>query len=329
MKKIMTVTMMLMLMLTGLVGCGKDAEEPAPAEQADTKTYTVGICQLVQHDALDKATQGFKDALTEKLGDKVTFNEQNASGEIPVCTTIANQLVAENVDLILANATQALQACANATTTIPILGTSVTDFGLALSIDMAQDGVTGINVSGTNDQAPFDEQANQIVELFPDAAKVGILYCSSESNSKYQADAMRTLLADKGLEAQDFTFTDSNDIQAVVKAAVDYADVIWIPTDNQVASNGGVVENVASAAKVPIIASEEGICRSTGAVATLSISYYEIGHQAGEMAYEILVNGADPATMNVQNPRSVTLKYNPEVAEAYGVTIPEGYEALE
>ena len=320
------------LLLAGaLAGCGAKKEEAAaPAEPAPAaESYTVGICQFVQHEALDKATEGFKDALTEKLGDSVTFDEQNASGDAPVCATIANQFVAENVDLIMANATPALQACANATTTIPILGTSVSDFGTALSIDMGPTDATGINVSGTCDQVSFEDQANQLTELFPDAQKVGILYCSAEANSKFQADNISALLTEKGLEVNFFTFTDSNDMQTVATAAVEGSDVIYVPTDNTVASNGAILENVASKAQVPVIAGEEGVCLSVGGVATVSLSYYDIGYQAGEMAYEILVNGADVSAMNIESPRNATLEYIPAVAEAYGVTIPDGYVALE
>ncbi len=315
-----------------LTGCGSK-EEAAPAETAPAETaaqtYTVGICQFIQHEALDKATEGFKDALTEKLGESVVFDEQNASGDAPVCATIANQFVAEQVDLMLANATPALQACANATTTIPILGTSVSDFGTALSIDMGANDATGINVSGTSDQVSFADQANQLLELFPEAQKVGILYCSAEANSKFQADHIKALLEEADKEVTYFTFTDSNDMQAVSTTAVENSEVIYVPTDNTVASNGSILNNVASEAKVPVIAGEEGVCLAVGGVATVSLRYYDIGYQAGEMAYEILVNGADPATMNIESPREATMEYIPEVAETYGIQIPENYVALE
>ncbi len=323
---------MMMLLVVCAAGCGgskTSTNEPAAPAAPAEKTYKIGICQLVQHDALDKSNQGFQDALTELLGDKVEFDYQNASGDSPVCATIANQFVASEYDMIFAIATPALQACANATQTIPVLATAITDFGVALDIDMGMNDPTGINVTGVVDLAPIDEQANQIVELFPDVTKVALLYCSAEANSLFQVDAMTAALADRGVEAQPYSFTDSNDIQAVTTAAVDYGELIWIPTDNTAASNGGIIDNVASAAQVPIIASEAGICKNTNAVATLSIDYYEIGYDTGKMAYEVLVNGADPATMNIGSPATVTPLYIPEVAEAYGVVIPENYSVLE
>ena len=148
----------------------------------DGKTYTVGICQLVQHPALDAATKGFEDELKEKLGDRVTFDEQNAAGDSATCSTITNQFVSSNYDLILGNATASLQAAIAATSDIPILGTSITDYATAMDIS-DWTGKTGINVSGTSDLAPLDQQAAMIQTLFPDAKNIGILYCSAEPNS--------------------------------------------------------------------------------------------------------------------------------------------------
>ena len=330
-SKIAAIVMMLMLVLS-MAGCGgsktSTTEPAAPAAPAE-KTYKVGICQLVQHDALDKSNQGFQDALKELLGDKVEFDYQNASGDSPVCATIANQFVASEYDMIFAIATPALQACANATQTIPVLATAITDFGVALDIDMGMNDPTGINVTGIVDLAPIDEQANQIVELFPDVAKVALLYCSAEANSLFQVDAMTEALAEKGVEAQPYSFTDSNDIQAVTTAAVEYGDLIWIPTDNTAASNGGIIANVSANANVPIVAAEESLCKSVSGVATLSISFYDIGYETGKMAYEVLVNGVDPSTMNIQSPAAVTPMYIPEVAETFGVEIPDNYEVLQ
>ena len=289
-------------------------------------TYTIGICQLVQHEALDAATKGFKDVLTEKLGDKVTFDEQNASGEATNCTTIVSKFVSDKVDLIMANATGALTAASQATDSIPIVATSITDYATALGIK-DWDGATGFNVTGTSDLAPLDEQANMIKELIPNAKKVGILYCSAEPNSKYQSTVMQEKLKALGLESKEFTFVDTNDVNAVAKQAVAECDVIFAPTDNTVASNTSAINNVAEPAKVPVIAGEAGICKGCG-IATLSISYYDIGRRAGEMAYEILVNGADPATMKIEYSSDLTKQYMADRAAALGITIPSGYEAM-
>ena len=305
------------------------AEAPAGAV-ADTeaaKTYTVGICQLVQHPALDAATQGFKDALTEALGDAVTFNEQNASGEQTNCATIINGFVSNKVDLILANATAPLQAAASATSEIPVLGTAVTDYASALEIDN-WNGTVGTNVSGTSDLAPLDQQAAMLQELFPDARKVGLLYCSAESNSKYQVDVIKGYLEDAGLTCAEYAFTDTNDVASVTQKACDDSDVIYIPTDNTAASNPEAIANIVLPAKVPVIAGEEGICSGCG-VATLSISYYDLGHATGEMAAKILTGEADVSTMPVQYAPQVTKKYQKANCEALGITVPDDYVAIE
>ena len=290
-------------------------------------TYTVGVCQLVQHPALDAATQGFQDALTEKAGESVTFDVQNASGDSNTCSTIVNGFVADNVDLIMANATPALQAAVAATGDIPILGTSVTDYATALDID-DWTGATGINVSGTSDLAPLDEQAAMLNELFPDAKVVGLLYCSAEPNSKYQVDVITGYLTELGYECVEYTFADSNDVASVVQSACDGSDVIYIPTDNTAASCTEAIRNVVEPAQKPVIAGEEGICKGCG-VATLSISYYDLGYATGEMAYEVLVNGADVATMNVAFAPNVTKEYNAELCDLLGVTVPEDYAAIQ
>lgn len=289
-------------------------------------TYTVGICQLAQHEALDAATEGFKKALTDKLGDKVKFDLQNASGEATNCTTICAKFVSDKVDLIMANATGALSAAAQATDSIPIVATSVTDFATALGIS-DWSGKTDFNVTGTSDLAPLDRQAAMIKELVPSAKTVGILYCSSEPNSKYQANVIAGHLKTLGLTCKEFTFVDTNDVTAVTTQASDECDVIFAPTDNTVASNGTAINNVLEPKKIPLISGEEGICRKCG-VATLAISYYDIGYKAGEMAYEILVNGKDPAKMDIQYATGLTEKYMPERCTQLGITIPEGYEAL-
>ena len=292
------------------------------------KVYNIGICQLVEHPALDAATQGFQDALKDLLGEEnVNFDFQNAQGESTNCATIVNQFVTNDVDLILANATAPLQAAAAATNTIPIIGTSITDYATALDIT-DWTGATGTNISGASDLAPIDEQENMLVELFPDVQQVGILYCSAEPNSKYQADLFKAALEKDGIAYEEFTAADSNEIQSVVTRACETSDVLYIPTDNTMASSTELVDNIARPAGVPIIAGEEGICAVCG-VATLSISYYDIGYLAGTMAYDVLVSGADISAMNVLSASQFTKKYNAAICEELGIQIPADYEAIE
>ena len=289
--------------------------------------YRVGICQLVQHVALDAATQGFQDALTAKLGDAVSFDVQNASGDSNTCSTIVNTFISNGVDLIMANATPALQSAVAATGDIPILGTSVTDYATALDID-DWSGATGINVSGTSDLAPLDQQAAMLHELFPDAVKVGLLYCSAEPNSKYQVEVITRYLTEMGYTCAEYTFADSNDVASVTQNACDGCDVLYIPTDNTAASCTEAIRNVVEPARKPVIAGEEGLCAGCG-VATLSISYYDLGYATGEMAYEVLVNKADVASMAVRFAPNVTKEYNAEMCELLGIQIPDDYIAIQ
>lgn len=301
----------------------------APAAKAEEAKYTVGICQLMQHAALDTATQGFMDALTEKLGDSVTFDLQNAQGEPTTCSTIVTGFVANEYDLIMANATPALLAAVSATDTIPILGTSVTDYATALAIDDMDASVgTGINVSGTSDGVPAQLYADVLMELIPEAKKVSIVYCSAEPNSEFQADQFIACMDAIGVESTVYTFTDSNDIQAVVTAAIEDADAMYIPTDNTAASNMTIVTNICAPAGMPIICGEEGMCGS-GGLATITISYYDIGYVCGEMAYDILVNGADVSAMPIGYAASPEKKYNADYAEAIAFEMPEDYVAIE
>ncbi len=294
---------------------------------AGKKVYNVGICQLVTHPALDAATKGFQDALEEKLGkDNVKFDYQNASGDSANCSTIVNAFVSAKVDLIMANATPPLQAAASATADIPVLGTSITDYASALDIK-DWTGKTGYNVSGTSDLAPLSKQAAMIQELFPDVKKVGALYCSAEANSKYQVDVITAELTKLGIECVPYSFTDTNDVATVTENACANVDVLYIPTDNTAASNTGIIDQIARPAKTPIVAGEEGICKGCG-VATLSISYYDIGYTTGEMAADILANGADITKMDIQFAPKVTKMYNQAIADELGVTIPDGYEAV-
>ena len=318
-KKIAAFALAAIMSVSALAGCGTKTDN-------GDKVYKIGLCQLVQHPALDAATNGFMDALKAKLGDNVDFDLQNASGDSATCATIVNQFAASNVDLIFANATPALQAAVSTTPTIPIVATSITDYATALDID-DWTGATGINVTGTSDLAPLADQAVMFKELLPDAKKIGLVYCSSEANSKYQVDIVADELAKLGYETKEFSFSDSNDVAAVVTAACDEMDALYIPTDNTAASNAALIDSIAAPKNIPIIAGEEGICAGCG-IATLSISYDSIGKIAGEMAYEILVNGADPATMEIKFADGLTKKYIADRAEKLGITIPDGYEAV-
>lgn len=324
-KKILAPVVAASLAVAALAGCG-EGKTPAQSGKDGEKTYKVGVVQLVQHPALDAATKGFVDVLNEKLGDSVEIDEQNAANDPNTCSTIANRFINAGSDLIFANATPALQAAASATATVPIVGTSITDYATALDIT-DWTGKTGRNITGTADLAPLSEQAQMFKELLPEAKTIGMLYCSGEANSKYQCDIVQTELEKLGYGVATYTFADSNDIAAVTQSAVANCDAIYIPTDNTAANNTELIANIAIPANVPIIAGEEGICTGCG-VATLSISYESIGRVAGEMAYEILVNGADPADMEIRYATELTKKYMKDRAEAFGITVPEGYEEI-
>ena len=290
------------------------------------KKFTVGICQLVQHAALDAATQGFEDALTDSFGEDVTFDFQNAQGDSATCATITNGFVSAGVDLIMANATPALQAAQAATNDIPILGTSVTEYGVALGLTDFS-GVVGGNISGTSDLAPLDQQAAMIVEWMPEVKKVGLLYCSAEANSQYQVDEVQKYLEEKGVVVTQYSFADSNDLSSVCQNAANENDALYVPTDNTVAANTGIVDGICRPAKKPVFAGEEGICSGCG-VATLSISYYDLGYTTGEMAVKILNGEADISSMPIEY-TDVTKKYNKTICDDLGLTVPEGYVAIE
>ncbi len=332
------------LVLTAFAACGtnNDPETTTDAAAGNTtaqnlsseagtipegKVYNIGICQLAPHVALDAATKGFQEKLTELLGkDHVKFNLQNAAGDNPTCSTIANQFVSSKVDLIMANATGALQAAATATAEIPIVGTSITDYGTALETTLT-DGKTGSNVTGTADLAPLDKQAEMFTELLPEAKNIGILYCSTEANSKFQVDAVKGYLEAKNLTVTEYAFADSNDLSAIATKAVQDNDALYIPTDNTAANNTELINNIAEPAGKPIIAGEEGICKGCG-VATLSISYYDIGVAAAEIAYDILVNGKNPGDIPIGYAPTQTAKYVKARAEALKVTIPDTYTEI-
>lgn len=321
---IVVLTILTAVLLLTAVACSSAQVSDEPTE---TPQYTIGICQLMQHDALDAATQGFIDILTEKLGaENVHFDNQNAQGDSNTCSTIINGFVASNVDLILANATPALQAAAAGTATIPILGTAVTDYATALEIENWT-GTVGGNVSGTSDLAPLEEQAAMVQELFPEAETVGLLYCSGEPNSVYQIEIVRSELERMGYRCEAFGFSDSNDAAAVAQNACDSCDVLYIPTDNVAASNTELLANVILPAGKPVVGGDAGICGGTG-VATLYISYYDLGVATGEMAYEILVGGADISTMPVRFAASSSKQYNAANCELLDITVPADYTPL-
>lgn len=297
----------------------------AYAAAAEDK-YKVGVCQLVTHEALDAATEGFVQALKDIMGeDAVEIDVQNAANEIPVCGVIVNSFVSKKYDLIMANATPALQAAYNATMEIPILGTSVTEYGVALGIDDFT-GVVGENVSGTSDLAPLTEQADMILELVPEAKIVGLLYCSAEPNSLYQVKVIEEYLTEKGLVCERYSFADSNDVSVVATNAAKNCDVIYIPTDNTAASCAATIGNIVMNEKTPVIAGEAGICRGCG-IATLSISYYDLGYKTGEMAAQILKGEAKIEEMAIAY-APATKMFNKEFCDALGIQVPEGYVAL-
>lgn len=316
-KRIVAICLAAVMLCGCLAGCS-----------AESKVYKIGICQLAQHDALDAATEGFIAAVKEKLGEEnVNIDFQNGSNDAATCATIATQFVANDVDLIMANATPALQAAMQATTTIPIVATSITDFATALEMS-DWNGKTGINVTGTADLAPLAEQAAMVKELCPDAQTVAILYCSGEPNSKYQADIVQAELEALGLTVKVLTCADTNEIANITNQACTEADVIYIPTDNTLAHAKSTINEIAEPAGIPVIAGEEGIAKGCG-VATLSISYYNIGYAAGEMAADILANGTDPGTMEIQYDSSPVKKYVAERATLFNITVPDGYEILD
>lgn len=316
MKKLIAV-ICVMLMILSLSACG-----------ADDGKYVIGVCQLLKHPALDQATQGFKDALIAELGeDKLIFKDQDAGGEYTNCGTIMDGFVAENVDLILANATAPLTAAASATSTIPVMGTSITDYATALSITNWT-GTVGNNISGTTDLAPLDQQAAMIKELFPNAKTVGLLFCSAEPNSIYQVEVVKAELEAMGYEAVLFPFNDANDLASVTQTACDGSDVLYIPTDNVVAAYPETLANVVLPAKKPLITGESNTCAACG-VASLSIDYYELGKITGQMAAKVLKGEADITTMAVQSAPEVQKMYNAEICAQLGITPPEGYTAIE
>lgn len=308
-----------MLMVLSMAAC---------SNTKDDGKYVIGICQLMEHPALSAATEGFKAAIVDALGEEnVEFDLQIAAGESSTCTNIVLDFVSSEVDLIMANATPALQAAYAVTDEIPILGTSITEYGVAMGISDFN-GTVGGNVSGTSDLAPLDQQAAMIKEWFPDAKNVGLIYCSAEANSKYQVDTVQTYLEELGFTCTQYAFSSSSDMEPVVRKAANESDVIYVPTDNVVAESAGIVDGICRPAGIPVIAGEQGICATCG-VATLSIDYYDLGYATGKMAVKILKGEADIATMPIEYAPQFTKLYNEEICKELNITVPDGYSPIQ
>jgi len=306
MKKITAMVLaILMLGCLVLTGC-----------EADKNAYTVGVCQLMVHDSLDQATKGFCDALTEemeKAGKTVTIDTQVA-GEANLCSTVINTFTAKNVDLIMGNATPALLAAANATTKIPVLGTSVTDYN-----DTFKNNIPA-NVSGTSDAVPFAEQAQMMIDTLKlvEGDKVGVLYCTNESNSVIQYEAVKALFEEKGIVVTAYTFSEVTELQALVTNMASEVKAVYIPSDNTVAQNDGVVGTICNEKKVPVFTSYGGdVC-----YASLAIDYYELGVETGKMAAQILLGQKKPADIQVAT-LTPSVVYNEELCQQLGIEIPE------
>lgn len=306
MKKTLTLALALVLCLSlclGLAGCGEKSE------------ISVGICQLMEHDSLDQATQGFIDALNEaaEAAGKTVSIDTQVAGEANLCTTVINTFTAKNVDLIMANATPALLAAANATTSIPVLGTSVTDYADTFG------GNVPANVSGTSDAVPFDEQAQMMIDTLGLVAgdQVGVLYCTNESNSLIQYEAVKALFEAEGIVVEAYTFSETTELQALVTAAAGECKALYVPSDNTVAQNDSVVGTICSEKNVPVFTSYGGaIC-----YASLAIDYYELGRLTGEMAAAILLEGKTPADYEVAT-LTPTVVYNNELCAQLGIEVP-------
>ena len=311
------------IMAASFAACGN---EPTPVNP-DEKVFQIGIVQLAEHPALDEATRGFKEFLTEKLGDKVQFNVQNAQGEQTNCTTIVNQFVSSKVDLIMANATNAVKAAREATSDIPIVGTSVTDY--VFSGLVASNEAPGANVTGASDMNPVNVQVQLMKTLCPEVKTVGIVINSGEENSAIQAEEAKTAFEAEGFAVKIYSVADTNEIQTVVTAACNEVDAFYEPIiRKRIAVEhiycGKNRRTITTAAGKPVICGEGGMCES-GFLATYAISYYELGRAAGEQAFNILVNGADPATTPIFffDVSNLSLVINEENAAELGITIPE------
>ena len=304
MKKIVSIVLAMAMLAAVLAGCGA----------ADDGKYTIGVCQLMVHESLDQATQGFIDALTaemESAGKKVEIDTQVA-GDSSLCTTVINTFTAKKVDLIMANATPALTAAANATTSIPVLGTSVTDYPSSFG------GSVPANVSGTSDAVPFDEQAKMMIEtlnLVP-GDKVGVLYCTNESNSVVQYEAVKALFEAEGIVVEAYTFSETTELQALTTTMANEVKAVYIPSDNTVAANDTVVGTICTEKNVPVYTSYGGaVC-----YASLSIDYYQLGYETGKMAADILLNGKNPSDYEIMT-LTPSVSYNEELCATLGIAV--------
>ena len=303
MKKILALALVLVMLMAALAGCG------------GSKELNVGICQLMEHPSLDEATQGFTDALNaeaQKAGKTVNIETQVA-GESDLCTTVINTFTAKKVDLIMANATPALLAAANATTSIPVLGTSVTDYADTFANNIPE------NVSGTSDAVPFAEQAQMMIDTLNlvSGDVVGVLYCSNESNSKIQYEAVKALFEEKGIVVKAYTFSETTELQALTTAMASEVKAVYVPSDNTVAANDTVVGTICTEQKVPVYTSYGG----TVCYASLSIDYYQLGYETGLMAAQILLEGKSPADFEVMT-LTPTVSYNEELCAQLGIEVP-------
>ena len=303
MKKIISLALVLVMLAAVLTGCGGNKE------------LNVGVCQLMVHDSLDQATQGFIDALNaeaEKAGKTVNIDTQVA-GEAGLCTTVINTFTAKKVDLIMANATPALLAAANATTEIPVLGTSVTDYNDTFA------GNIPANVSGTSDAVPFEEQAKMMIDSLGLAAgdQVGVLYCTNESNSLIQYEAVKALFEAEGIVVKAYTFSETTELQALTTSMASECKAVYVPSDNTVAANDSIVGTICTEQNVPVYTSYGGaIC-----YASLSIDYYELGYETGMMAAQILLEGKSPADFEVTT-LTPAVAYNAELCAQLGIEVP-------
>ena len=315
MKKTISILLVLAMCLgVCLAGCGQPAGNENTGNQG--ADFVVGVCQLMKHDSLDQATKGFTEALTAAItaaGKTVDIDTQVAGGA-ELCTTVINTFTSKNVDLIMANATPALVAAANATENIPILGTSVTDYNDTFSNNIPA------NVTGTSDAVPFDEQAQMMMESLGlvSGDKVGVLYCSNESNSLFQYEAVKPLFEQEGIVVEAYTFSEITEMQAVVNAASDACKAIFVPSDNTVSENETIVSNICNEKKVPVYTSYGGkIC-----YASLAIDYYELGKMTGTMAAQILLGEKTVADISIQT-LTPTVQYNTELCAELGIEVPE------
>lgn len=289
--------------------------------------YKIGVVQLVEHAALDASYQGFVDGLAEAGlvdGQNIKIDYQNAQGEQANCVTIAQKLVNDRSDLILAIATPAAQAVANLTRNIPILVTAVTDPASAQLVKSNER--PGTNVTGTSDLTPVEAQIKLARQLIPNLQTIGFLYCSSEQNSKFQIDIAKKVCDQLGIQYVEATVSNSNEIQQVTQSLVGKVDAIYAPTDNMIAAGMATVNLVAKPAKLPVFCGEQGMTE-LGGLATYGINYYELGKQTAKQAVAILKEGKKPADMPIEYLANGDLYVNMDNAQALGITIPEDLAA--